>query len=869
MRRICFHRAMKTSTQFENPKAHAAAQVTCGDARFTVLTPRMIRMEYAADGRFEDRATLAVANRRLSTPPFKVTRHANGITLRTSTLSLEYQNQPQGFTADSLRIRFKHKGAWTTWHYGQQDKRNLGGTARTLDEADGAEFVKWKPDAKGNWRIVKRRPVTFDLGLLSRSGWALIDDSNGIPLDPSVSAFTPWAQPRPAGPRHDLYFLGYGSDFKGALRDGAAVFGAQPLPPRYALGYWYSRYWAYTDREIESLVNEFDRLQLPLDVMVIDMDWHLPGWTGYTWDPDYFPDPSATLKTLRKRDVKITLNLHPADGVGRHESAFPQMCRALGIDPRQTERIPFDSTDPAFMDAYFRHLHHPEEARGVNFWWMDWQQGTDSAIPGLDPLPWLNHLHWVDQRRKHPRQRPLNFSRYGGIGSGRYPVGFSGDTHSTWASLAYQPYFTATAANVLYGTWSHDIGGHAPGPVDPELYTRWLQFGVYSPILRTHTTKRHTAERRVWLFPEPYREAMMDQLHARYRLIPYLYTEMRATLDTALTAVRPLYHEYPDRDEAYRFKGQYFFGSSMLVAPVCRPLDPRTEMATQKIWLPPGTWYDAAWGRLEKGDRVITRRYLLDEVPVFIRAGAILPGQRDARRTTAGSYSHLTVEAYPGGNGSYTLYEDDGISQGYLRGQQALIPLTQTVRGRQHTVTLGPVDGRFKGFKAQRPVTVCWHGHAPPASVQVNGQAVDWSYDGDRAQVVVELARVDLRQKTCLTLQAAKRAPRCFSDGWSGLLRRLNRVAAYTNQALPVHPLHADERLAVRLAQTGNRIARQPATAAREVRALNRGLRELPDMLREYERINRKTKRPDPVTLLKKARAVLTQTLKDRTTKQD
>lgn len=156
-------------------------------------------------------------------------------------------------------------------------------------------------------------------------------------------------------------------------------FDKRQLAPRYAFGYWYSRYWAYSDRDFENIVDGFDRSATPIDVMVVDMDWHLDGWTGYTWDKRYFPDPDRFLKHMHRKGLRVTLNLHPADGVGKHEELFSAMCKSLGADPEKTERIPFDVTDEKFIKSYFEILHHPEEKRGVDFWWMDWQQGKEIA----------------------------------------------------------------------------------------------------------------------------------------------------------------------------------------------------------------------------------------------------------------------------------------------------------------------------------------------------------------------------------------------------------------------------------------------------------------------------------------------------------
>ena len=184
--------------------------------------------------------------------------------------------------------------------------------------------------------------------------------------------------------------------------------------------------------------------------------------------------------------------------------------------------------------------------------------GTEHEAAGREPTLWLNYLHFTDQEREG--KRPLLFHRWGGLGNHRYQIGFSGDTISVWPSLAFQPWFTATAANVGYAYWSHDIGGHMPGVVDPELYTRWVEFGAFSPVLRTHTTKNPDSERRIWAYPEPYSSILRTTFQLRYQMEPYVYTEARRTYDTGVAFLHPLYYDWPEADEAYSSKGEYVFG---------------------------------------------------------------------------------------------------------------------------------------------------------------------------------------------------------------------------------------------------------------------------------------------------------------------
>jgi len=593
----------QATEEVNNPVADPKAVITIGKARFTVLTPELIRMEWAADGKFEDHASFVFLNRRLPVPKFEKSLTSDGqkLTITTSTLTLTYASAADGrFTPENLTIQLTVDGKPVVWHPGLADPDNLQGTTRTLDGALGSQT---------------KEPI--EPGLISRSGWALVDDSMRPLFDSADFSFRegekspwPWVVERPAGERpgayQDWYFFGYGHDYRKALGDYVRVAGRIPLPPRFAFGAWWSRYWDYSDQELDELVRGFHENDVPLDVFVIDMGWHISkdqllaagetdqsghdlGWTGYTWNKMLFPDPDDFLARLHAEGLKTTLNLHPASGVQPWEAAYPAMAKAMGIDPASRKYVPFDITDKKYATNYMNLLHHPLERQGIDFWWLDWQQEQRTIIPGVMPTWWLSYVHFTDQQREG--KRPLLFHRWGGMGNHRYQIGFSGDTISVWDSLAFQPWFTATAANVGYAYWSHDIGGHMPGAVEPELYTRWVQFGAFSPILRTHTTKNPETERRVWAYPEPYSSILRATFQLRYALEPYLYTEARRTYDTGVAFFRPLYYDWPQEDAAYTSKGEYIFGDQMLVAPVTAPADKVSSLTTETV---------AAQGRVDR-----------------------------------------------------------------------------------------------------------------------------------------------------------------------------------------------------------------------------------------------------------------------------
>jgi len=210
-------------------------------------------MQWASDEIFEDRGTLAVPQRPDPIAPELTVLEDGWVELSGQRVQVIHREDGRPFHPGNLVVKFRHRGLWSEWRPGDAPTGNLGGTARTLDLADGDRIIPFKeqPDGHRAPDADSAFPVDCGLGLLSRDGWALVDDSQSAVLDPRTEGFSPWAAVRPSGERLDWYFLGYGLEFQQALADASKVFGGQPLLPRWALGYWYSRYWAYTDRELE------------------------------------------------------------------------------------------------------------------------------------------------------------------------------------------------------------------------------------------------------------------------------------------------------------------------------------------------------------------------------------------------------------------------------------------------------------------------------------------------------------------------------------------------------------------------------------------------------------------------------------------
>lgn len=596
--------------------------------RITCLTSRLIRVE---SGCFTDLASYTVWFRRFDAPKMNVSCKGNNILVETDDVIFTIKsNKPYSvYFKDTKNTEVFIK------------QKNLKGTRRTLDMTFGK--------------------VSLDDGIITENGAYLLDDSKSMLLDESGHFVAR------NGNSKDYYAFAYGKNYRQTLRAFYKISSPVPLIPRFALGVWWSRYHAYTQQEYLDLMAEFKRHDIPLTVATVDMDWHwvkdidkkfgikYNGWTGYSWNTELFPNYREFLSDLKKDNLHVTLNLHPADGVHSYEDMYEDMARAVGIDPKSKKKVDFKCSDDKFWNAYFDILHKPYEKDGVDFWWIDWQQGKKSDMEGLDPLNALNHYHYLDNAESG--QMPMILSRYAGLGSHRYPLGFSGDTAINWRVLDFQPYFTVNASNAAYSWWSHDIGGHHMGYRDDDLYMRWLQFGVFSPIMRLHSTAIELLGKEPWKYKSEVYHCAKEWLNLRHKLIPYIFTMDYRTHTDGISLCEPMYYSYPEKNQAYNVPNQYMFGSELMVCPITKPQHKSINMGSVDAWLPKGRWTDIFTNQSYDGEQSLTLFRDLDTIPVLAKEGAIIPLSADRGNKTDNPES-LEIWAFSG-NGSFVMIEDN------------------------------------------------------------------------------------------------------------------------------------------------------------------------------------------------------------------
>jgi len=413
------------------------------------------------------------------------------------------------------------------------------------------------------------------------------------------------------------------------------------------------------------------------------------------------------------------------------------MADFMGVNKAAEEPIPFDIADPKFVNGYFNLVHHPLEKQGVDFWWLDWQQGMKSKIAQLDPLWMLNHLHFHDLGRDHTH-RSFVFSRYAGRGCHRYPIGFSGDTWVSWRSLKYQPYFTTTASNIGFGWWSHDIGGHMNGTEDSEMYARWVQFGVFSPIMRLHSSKKPFYKREPWKHDQGTLLNAGNWMRFRHKLIPYIYTMAYQNYSNDIPLMRPMYYFAQNDPNSYKCKYQYWYGSEFIVSPVVTKAHKRAKRVLHDTYLPKEhpMYFNLFTDECFEGGQTITQVYEITEVPVFAKAGAIIPLTDGLNSNSTDNPPKLTVEIFPGTSNNFDLYEDDGNSEAYQNDDNFITKIrldwADTVQ-----FTLEQLAKKPSYIPSNRSFTLHFHAIGQPNDIKIHTDtAIETSSEWNQAESI-------------------------------------------------------------------------------------------------------------------------------------
>jgi alpha-D-xyloside xylohydrolase len=526
-----------------------------------------------------------------------------------------------------------------------------------------------------------------------------------------------------AGAGVDYDFI-YGPEIDGVIAGYRRLTGDAPLMARWTWGMWQSKEHYATQDELLGVANRYRELGIPLDAVVQDWQYWKDGqWGSHQMDPARFPDPAAMLKKLHDEHVHAIVSVWARFDTGTANAA--QLDKAGGLFPKVYHNVYpagqgrwYDPWNPQARDLYWRMVMKTLGTAGFDGWWLDaseaelggnWGEMREvqtAAGPGADvynayPLLHTTAVH-EGMLRDQPGKRAFILTRSAYAGQQRNAaITWSGDIQGDWETLKRQvpAALNFTLSGIPY--WSSDIGGFFGGnPKDPdyaELFTRWYQFAVFNPMFRVHGTGDG---KELYAFDQATSKVLVDYDRLRYRLLPYIYSASWDVTSKQGTMMRALVFDFRDDPYAIRLTDEYMFGKALLVAPVVQ-----ARAGARTVYLPgKDAWFDFWTGAKFAPGQTVAARAGIGTIPVFVRAGSILPLGPVKQYADAPTTEPIELRVYPGKDGSYDLYDDAGDGYEYQRGQHSIIRLTwNQAAGR---LNFAAREGSFPGMPKRQAFAV-------------------------------------------------------------------------------------------------------------------------------------------------------------------
>lgn len=658
---------------YTKAKCNSKALVQGRFFRISVITERVVRLEYSPSGQFVDRPTQFALRRDVSSCDFSVRQDQTILEISTKYFTLVYFKEKPfiGTKMDPMKnlkitLVSRERDRNKDWYVGQAEARNLKGNMISVDVST---------------------PSLYSKGLYSLDGFVSFDDSNSKVIMEDGTLADPPAD------HTDIYVFMYDRDFKHALSDYFKITGSPSLIPRYALGNWWSRNITYNDANIPELIRSFEKKRIPLSIMLFDNDWHyrnIGNYTGlksgFTFNNNLFSDPKKMIEQFHVRGIRVGLCINPTEGIFPHEAVYKQASEYLGIN--DSSIIKYDPLNPKLMDVLFKMFLHPLEAYGVDFFWNDYR--GDSNISNL----WAtNHYLYLDSKR-NVSKRGMLLSRNGIFAPHRYGILYGGSSEISWEKLKELPFMYLNASNIGVSWWSHDVAGNHGGVEEGDLYVRYLQLSTFSPILRFHGARGPYYKKEPWLWDAQTESIAADYLRLRHRLIPYLYTEAYNYTRSGVPLIQPFYYNYMWVYDDDLYKNQYYFGSQLLVCPILDKMDNVMNRTLHRFFIPDGIWYDFITGKKFPGNKKYVSFFKEGDYPVFAHAGSIIPLSNRSDYNNTGLPTDLEIQIFPGISNTYTLYEDDGVTALYKEGYYLKTSIDYNYLRNNYTVIIRSVEGK-------------------------------------------------------------------------------------------------------------------------------------------------------------------------------
>lgn len=701
---------------FDINKARASAtSIFVGKTyRISVITERLIRIEYNKLGIFEDRPTQTVLYRNFETPKITVMQDSRFLEITSKYFRLEYLKEGKINSIKNLKVYLLSTDR--IWYFKHPEVKNYEGSLMSIDDYD--------------------KSTKFGKSLYSLDGFVSIDDSKSMVINEDGTFSNRETE------SYDIYVFMYRKDFGLCLKDYFAITGYPPLMPRYALGNWWCKNYFYNDFELNKLFLRFTKEQIPISILLLDKDWHIRNTdnkknllTGYTFNTKLFPNPGNTISLMHRKGIRVGLYNNPIEGIHPHENMYSKSKEYLGGE--ENKPISFAPFDPKFIDVYLKLLLHPLEGIGADFFWNDYYDKSNVNINYL-----LSHYCFLDSGRNESK-RSMLMMRNPTIASHRYGVLYSGKTKVGFKTLKSLPFISSSSSNIGLSWWSHDIGGYYSGIEDGELYLRYVQLGCFSPIFRIHVDYGKYYKREPWRWDVQTFEIVKYYMQLRHKLVPYLYTEAYKYSKEGNPLIQPLYYKQPDIYDKPIYKNEYYLGSEILVSPITDKKDQVMNRVIHKFYLPAGLWYDFRTGKKFNGDKSYVSFFKDEDYPVFVRSGGIIPIDQDVRNNVD-SPENLEVHIFPGRSNTYNLYEDDGSSNLYKQGYYLKTSFDYNYQENNYTLIVRAVEGKSGIIPEKRNYKFRFRNIKKTDDVVVNfdGKNLDFEAYEDEKDFIVEVPSV-------------------------------------------------------------------------------------------------------------------------------
>lgn len=587
-----------------------------------------------------------------------------------------------------------------------------------------------------------------------------------LPVGAVSDGLTFWSE---AEPGVDFYLMGEDS-MDGVIRNYRSLTGAAPVIPKWALGFWQSRERYSTQEELVETMSELRRRHIPVDNIVQDWQyWENDQWGSHEFDPDRYPDPEGMIDSVHAMNGRFMISVWPK--FYTNTAHYKELKDGGYIYPHVEQdslrdwlghlQSFYDAYAPGGREMFWRQMDESLYSRfgkKIDAWWMDASEPNLRDCLPLDYMKWLlspnalgsatEYLNayalvnaqaiYEGQRGVDPDKRVFLLTRNGFSGLQRYSTAtWSGDIGTSWTDLRMQ--MSAGLGYSMSGLpfWGMDIGGFSvmskfydESSISEwrELQTRWHQAGAFVPLFRTHG---QWPRRELWnIAPEGSEayESILFYMRLRYRLMPYIYSLAGAVNYEGYTMMRGLPMDYPEDPQVANISDQWLFGPALMPCPVYE-----YKARSRSVYFPEGIWYDFYSGIAEKGGRRITVEAPFDRIPLFVKGGSIIPVGPEMEWSDEKPADDLLIAIYEGADGSFTLYEDDGLTYGYERGECSKITFFWDDKAKK--LTIGKRDGCFPGMLESRRfrIVVCSEGETFAWNPDAEGKAVE--YNGNSIEI--------------------------------------------------------------------------------------------------------------------------------------